>query len=160
MSIYFNQTNIAPETPFATGGVLPQNPIFASVEFTPAEPTYGAFSDTLGSGFDPYVGSNMVSVVQKATLNLAQFQVGNYVEVQEGGNGPSSALWRSKYFSDRIQFIGANGNPIVTWSQNDLATGNVMLTSLSTLTAPSLTQKINLTALTSTLATAFPGCIT
>lgn len=109
MSIYFNQTNLSPGTAIATGGgSLPINPVFASVQFTPALSGNPTDSDTLGQGFDPYSGNNMVSVVQKSSENLGPLLVGDSVQVQQGGNGPSTALYRMLYDCDGITWEQAN----------------------------------------------------
>jgi hypothetical protein len=158
MSIYFNQTNIAPGTP-VINSTFPQNPLVASVKFLPST-TNPDDSDTIASGFNPYNAYNQVAVFNSVTGNLGPLQVGGALEVQEGGNGPSSVLSRTLYEALGFSFIQpGTGTTVPLMMVNRATNESVQFNNLSTIVAPGASQIINLIALTSTLAVAFPGCV-
>ena len=105
MSALFNQTNLAPATPFATGGGLP--PTVQNIVFAPATGS-NTVSNQIASGFNPFDGTNNVAVFNGANGQLARLQVGGNLEVQETGNGPSTALQRILYAATDITWQQPN----------------------------------------------------
>ena len=100
MSVNPQQSWITPKNSlFGTGGSVAN-----SLYTIPAQPGFSTISDQITGGFDPYNANNIVAVFQRDSGNLAALQLGEYLEVQEGGNGVSSALWRTQYYSDGIAF--------------------------------------------------------
>lgn len=141
MSSLFNQTNIAPGTSFSGvggGSNFPSGLTVGSVGSLVAtnvhNTPYLTVEDTAGSARTVLVTGALYTGTDAFGYNL---QLGGTGLLVQAGTGTSK-----------------------TWLSPDLGSGfNQNIQSLSTLTAVGASQKINMIALTSTLATAFPGCI-
>lgn len=161
MSALFNQTNIAPGTPFATGGGGSSNPVVNSLTVTPNQTGYQVLSDTIAGGFNPNPpGWNQVGIYNSSNGQLGPLQAGYYLEAQEGGNGPSDALWRTRYSSSNITFSGVAPSPggtpsTLTFLNVDINKPSVSFHGISTLNAGP--YNANLIALMSSLQSAYPS---
>lgn len=154
MSALFNQTNIAPGTAFSGGGGSGSNfPNGISVGVAPttvldnADINWGSYvltaQDTtqnvgLGGGF--FLAAQLDGSYKTGKYNYNSI-------LYQGSNGAGSG---STFLSVQDLALGATGTPF-------------RLNGVSTITSLGLGQvgsAINISALVSTLAVAFPGCVT
>ena len=157
MSALFNQTNLAPGTAFATGGSIPSNPTFQSIQFSPAASGYSTISDTIAGSFDSFTASNVVSVQNSFdSNNFAPLIVGGYLESQDVGL-PQNQSARMRFIPRGMTYIQPNAGtslPIMRVSDTNASAGMFNISSIT-----GNTQVININALASTLAVVYPGCV-
>lgn len=158
MSALFNQTNLAPGTSFAVGGgTIPSNPTFDSVTFTPIASGYSTISDTITGSFDSFTASNVVAITNSTDSNyFGPLIVGGYLESQDVGL-PQNQSARMRFIPRGMTYIQPNAGtslPIMRVSDTNASAGMFNISSIT-----GNTQVININALASTLATAFPGCV-
>ena len=141
MSSLFNQTNIAPGTTFSGGSGGSNFPNGIQIGAV-AQLVAGSVHNT------PYLTVEDLAGTAPTVLKAGAIYTGtdaNGYNLQLAGLG---------------LLVQAGTGTSKTWLNPDLGSGfNQNIQSLSTLTAVGASQKINMIALTSTLATAFPGCI-
>ena len=137
MSVYFNQTNISPGTPFSGGGG--GGGVATSLQIIPLIPANPTLSDSIIASFTPYSQDNILGVYNSITNNLAPLQIGGALEVQDGGNQTSTALWRTQYGAQSIVFEAQDsGTSFPYLAINRAASGGesfsgVALTNISTI---------------------------
>ena len=142
MSSLFNQTNIAPGTAFTTGGGgsgsnFPSGLTVAGVATLTSDTVHGT----------PYFTINNISDTFLAKMKLWSIYLGRDDAGYTLYNSNNSILVQTLTGVSK-QFAFA-----------DLSNLNYNFTAISSLGANSNTQVINMNALVSTLATAFPGCV-
>ena len=172
MSALFNQTNVAPGTSFSGGGGGGSYPAVANFS------SIGLQSSTVGQGLilftkDPSASSG--TVVQEEywpgqssyNQTLTFFQAGNNYGDMIGAQGirMTSAPFSTSPFGEVLgsndgvilQGKDASGNLTQVWME--ARNGYNKLNCVSTITDSAKTSTINVNALVSTLATAYPGCL-
>ena len=148
MPVNPNFTNANRNTPYS-----PLLNAVPEITFTPS--TNGPpDSDSIASGFNPFPGEPCVAVFQSSTGNLGPLQVGGNISVQQGGNGPSTALYRMYYASDNVTFATANTNLQIPMIQINPALNEQSLLNVSSITVSTFTA--NNLALMSSLKGTFP----
>jgi len=143
MSSLFNQTNIAPGTAFASGGSSSNIPILNTNTILGA--TYPQnlidFSDPALLKFGANATSNSAFIFGvDGSLNLPRIKMDPYGLITLG-------------------FYGTTTGADWAYGNNDVGSYAVSFAAISSIGANASAQRINLNALVSTLAVAYPGCV-
>lgn len=174
MSALFNQTNIAPGTAFSGGGgggSYPSVVNFSSIGM--ASPTVGGGEIIFYKDPNPsnptgtYLAPQYWPGQSSYNLTTTYTQLGNAFCDMIGAQGMrmTSATFNTQPFGEiigsndgvYIQGKDASGNVTQVWME--ARNGYNKLNCVSTITDSAKTSTINVNALVSTLASAYPGCL-